>query len=83
MGKLWFMSVKLTTKQMIGLLGGATKVARKMGVSTQAVHKWVHDDIPADKLLMMAAEIEKESCGLVSRKDLFPASWQTIWPELR
>jgi hypothetical protein len=27
--------------------------------------------------------LEQESKGLVSRKDLFPDSYQLIWPELR
>jgi hypothetical protein len=27
--------------------------------------------------------LEQESKGLVSRKDLFPESYQLIWPELR
>jgi DNA-binding transcriptional regulator YdaS (Cro superfamily) len=83
MSKLCFMSVKLTTKQMIGLCGGVTKVAKRFGVSTQAVHRWVHDDIPADKLIMLASDIEKQSHGLVSRKDLFPTTWHWIWPELQ
>jgi hypothetical protein len=32
---------------------------------------------------MLAADIEKQSHGLVSRKDLFPTTWHWIWPELQ
>jgi DNA-binding transcriptional regulator YdaS (Cro superfamily) len=33
--------------------------------------------------MLIAATIEKESAGLVTRKDLFPKSWHIIWPELQ
>jgi DNA-binding transcriptional regulator YdaS (Cro superfamily) len=33
--------------------------------------------------MLIAATIEKESHGLVTRKDLFPDTWQLIWPELQ
>jgi hypothetical protein len=32
--------------------------------------------------LFLAARIEKESHGLVNRKDLFPKNFWLIWPEL-
>ena len=75
--------MKLTHQQMIGLLGGVKAVSRKTGVSVQAVNKWkLQDSIPVDKLMMLAALIEKESHGLVTRQDLFPINWYLIWPEL-
>jgi DNA-binding transcriptional regulator YdaS (Cro superfamily) len=77
------MKVKMVDAQMIDLLGGALKVSKQMDVSVQAVHKWKREGIPAGKLVMMAAQIEKESHGLVTRKDLFPQSYQVIWPELQ
>jgi DNA-binding transcriptional regulator YdaS (Cro superfamily) len=77
------MNLNLTQQQMIGLLGGVKAVSRKTGVSVQAVNKWkLQDTIPADKLMMLAALIEKESHGLVTRQDMFPKSWMWIWPEL-
>jgi len=76
------MKLKLSDAQMIDLLGGVTKVSRLTGVSIQAVCKWRHEGIPAGKLMMMAALIEKESAGLVKRKDLFPENYAWIWPEL-
>ncbi len=77
------MKIKMVDAQIIDLLGGAIKVSKQMDVSVQAVHKWKREGIPAGKLVMMAAQIEKESHGLVTRKDLFPQSYQVIWPELQ
>lgn len=31
----------------------------------------------------LAVSIERESAGAVSRIDLFPVDWSSIWPELR
>ena len=77
------MNLNLTQQQMIGLLGGVKAVSRKTGVSVQAVNKWkLQDAIPVDKLMMLAALIEKESNGLVTRQDMFPKSWLWVWPEL-
>jgi DNA-binding transcriptional regulator YdaS (Cro superfamily) len=77
------MNLNLTHQQMIGLLGGVKAVSRKTGVSVQAVNKWkLQDAIPVDKLMMLAALIEKESHGLVTRQDMFPKSWMWVWPEL-
>ena len=68
---------------MIELLGGVKKVSKKFNISVQAVYKWQREDeIPADKLMMLAAMVEKESHGLVTRKDMFPNHWSWIWPEL-
>lgn len=77
------MNLNLTHQQMIGLLGGVKAVSKKTGVSVQAVNKWkLQDAIPVDKLMMLAALIEKESHGLVTRQDMFPKSWMWVWPEL-
>ena len=77
------MNLNLTSQQMIGLLGGVKAVSRKTNVSVQAVNKWkLENNIPVDKLMMLAALIEKESHGLVTRQDMFPKSWMWVWPEL-
>ena len=76
------MKLKLNTKQMIELLGGVKKVAMKLDTSVQAVYQWDDDSIPVGKLVMLAAMIEKESHGLVTRQEMFPTSWHWIWPEL-
>jgi hypothetical protein len=43
---------------------------------------WQNGVIPYDKLVILAATLEKESAGLWSRKQLFPLSYKMIWPEL-
>jgi DNA-binding transcriptional regulator YdaS (Cro superfamily) len=67
---------------MIKLLGGPTKVSKLVGTSVAAVSMWQNGEIPHDKLLILAATLEKESCGLVSRQTLFPKTYKMIWPEL-
>ena len=76
------MNLNLTHQQMIGLLGGVKAVSKRTGVSVQAVNKWkLQDAIPVDKLMMLAALIEKESHGLVTRQDMFPKSFMWVWPD--
>jgi DNA-binding transcriptional regulator YdaS (Cro superfamily) len=73
----------MTDAQMIDLLGKPAKVAKLCGVTVQAVCQWRNNNaIPAAPLMLIAATIERESHGLVSRKDLFPNTWALIWPEL-
>jgi DNA-binding transcriptional regulator YdaS (Cro superfamily) len=74
----------MTDAQMIDLLGRPAKVAKLCGVTVQAVCQWRNNNaIPAAPLMLIAATIERESHGLVSRQDLFPDTWQIIWPELQ
>jgi DNA-binding transcriptional regulator YdaS (Cro superfamily) len=48
------------------------------------VCQWRNNNaIPAAPLMLIAATIERESHGLVSRQDLFPDTWALIWPELQ
>ena len=68
---------------IIKLLGGCTKVANMVGVSVAAVSMWQNSEVPQDKLMFLAAELEKQSHGLVTRKQLFPKTWHLIWPELQ
>ena len=72
----------MNTITMIKLLGGCTRVAKLVGVSVPAVSMWQNSNIPYDKLVILAATLEKESHGLVSRKSLFPLTYKLIWPEL-
>jgi DNA-binding transcriptional regulator YdaS (Cro superfamily) len=67
---------------IIKLLGGCTRVSKMVGVSVPAVSMWQNGEIPHDKLVMLAATLEKESHGLVTRKSLFPTTYRLIWPEL-
>jgi DNA-binding transcriptional regulator YdaS (Cro superfamily) len=74
--------LKITESTMIDLLGGTNKVARLCQVASTAVTQWRKNGIPRGKLLLLAARIEKESHGLVTRQDMFPGTWHLIWPEL-
>ena len=67
---------------IIRLLGGPTKVAKLLNISVPAVSMWQNGQIPYDKLVILAATLEQQSHGLVSRKTLFPKNYTLIWPEL-
>jgi hypothetical protein len=73
---------KITSTAMIRLLGGCTRVSKIVNVSVPAVSMWQNGDIPYDKLVILAATLEKESHGLVTRRNLFPNNYKLIWPEL-
>jgi len=74
----------MTDAQIIDLLGKPAKVAKLCGVTVQAVCQWRNNNaIPHGHLTTMAATIERESYGLVTRKTLFPNNWWIIWPELK
>jgi hypothetical protein len=67
---------------IIKLLGGPTRISKLVRVSVPAVSMWQNGDIPMDKLVILAATLEKESHGLITRKSLFPTNYRLIWPEL-
>jgi len=77
------MKLKLSDSAIIDLLGGSTKVAKLAGVTPNAVSMWRKNNIPHEKFVILAATLERESHGLVTRKDIFPQSWHIIWPELQ
>jgi DNA-binding transcriptional regulator YdaS (Cro superfamily) len=76
------MKLKLTDSSIIDLLGGTTKVSKMVGVTPNAVSMWRKNNIPHAQFVFLAATLEKESHGLITRKDIFPKSWHIIWPEL-
>jgi DNA-binding transcriptional regulator YdaS (Cro superfamily) len=76
------MKLKLTEHALLQLLGGTAKVAKMCEVEPAAVSQWKKNGIPREQLLFLAARIEKESHGLVTRQDLFPNNWYLVWPEL-
>ena len=73
---------KLTDSQMIDLLGGTSTVARKFKIAPSAVAQWRTNGIPIGKVMMLAAELEKASHGLLNRQDMFPKVALLVWPEL-
>jgi len=75
-------NLKLSDSAIIDLLGGTNKVAKMCKVASNAVTQWRKNGIPAERFMFLAARIEQESHGLVSRKDLFPKNYFLIWPEL-
>jgi DNA-binding transcriptional regulator YdaS (Cro superfamily) len=77
------MKLKLSDSAIIDLLGGSTKVAKLTGVTPNAVSMWRKNNIPYAQFVFLAATLEKDSHGLITRKDLFPNSWHLIWPELQ
>jgi DNA-binding transcriptional regulator YdaS (Cro superfamily) len=76
------MKLKLTEHALLQLLGGTNRVAKMCEVEPAAVSQWKKNGIPREQLLFLGARIEKESHGLVTRKDLFPNNFWLIWPEL-
>lgn len=76
------MKLKLSDSAIIDLLGGTTKVAKLIGVSPNAVSMWRKNNIPYAQFIFLAATLERESHGLITRKDIFPNSYHIIWPEI-
>jgi len=72
----------MNDSQIIDLLGGPTVIAKQLNISPPAVCVWRKNGIPLDKRVYLAAEIEKQTSGKMSRKGMFPANWRYIWPEI-
>jgi DNA-binding transcriptional regulator YdaS (Cro superfamily) len=73
----------MENNEIINLLGGTSKVSKLCSVSPAAVCQWRKNGIPKDRLIFVAALIERLSEGKYTRKQMFPDSWQDIWIELR
>ena len=80
--KIAQMKLKLTDSAIIDLLGGPTKVGKLCGVTPNAVSQWRKNNIPYAQFVFLAATLEKESHGLITRQDIFPTNFWLIWPEL-
>lgn len=59
---------------------GQAKLARLIGVSPANVNQWVAGIRPVP--IERCVAIERATCGAVTRKDLRPDDWESIWPEL-
>lgn len=64
----------------IEIAGGPAQVARSLGVSTQAVCFW--RDGAREMRSDQGAPLEALTGAKVTRKHMWPRSWQRIWPEL-
>ena len=73
----------MDTNEIIQTLGGTTKVAKLCGVTLAAVSQWRNNGIPQDKLIFLAASLERATEGKMNRKNMFPSKWQDIWTELK
>jgi DNA-binding transcriptional regulator YdaS (Cro superfamily) len=59
-------------------VGGAAKLAGLIGVSAQAIGHWKERGVPIERCVA----IEQATGGVVTRRELRPNDWQSIWPEL-
>lgn len=72
----------MNDSQIIDMLGGPTAIAKRLNISPPAVCVWRKNGIPDDKRVYLAAMIEEQSGGLMTRKAMFPAMYAWIWPEI-
>jgi len=58
----------------------SNKFSKRIGVPLPSISHWRHKKrpVPIEKALL----IESATGGLVTRKELRPNDWSTIWPEL-
>lgn len=70
------------SSEIIDLLGGTAKTARRTQVKMPSVTKWRKNGIPKDKLIILAPDIEALSGGKYTRANLLPECCHLIWPEL-
>jgi len=63
------------------IMGGASALARRLGLPPQVIHSWATGARPIP--IIRCVEIEELTGGEVTRKQLRPDDWWQIWPELR
>lgn len=57
---------------------GLSEVARRVGESPQCVNNWIERGaVPIGKV----ATVEQALDGRVTKRDLRPKDWKSIWPE--
>jgi DNA-binding transcriptional regulator YdaS (Cro superfamily) len=71
----------MNTTEIIDCLGGTFAVAKFCRVSPPAVSQWKRNGMPGDKLVLLAAELERASDGKWTKKEI--PNWSQIWPDLR
>ncbi|WP_079218906.1 transcriptional regulator [Herbaspirillum robiniae] len=60
--------------------GRATKLAAGLGISTSYLSQMAGGEAPISA--ERAVQIEQMTGREVTRKDMFPESWERTWPEL-
>lgn len=60
--------------------GRAAALAKAIGAHAPDISRWAEGTrpIPTD----YGAPIETATGGLVTRREMFPDKWRTVWPEL-
>lgn len=72
-------SVSRAVTQAAAILGSQKALANIIGVSPQTVWAWINrNSVPA----LHCVPIERAVGGAVTRRDLRPADFHLIWPEL-
>jgi DNA-binding transcriptional regulator YdaS (Cro superfamily) len=60
--------------------GRQAELARALKISPVLIHQWANErPVPIGR----CAAIEQATNGQVTRKDLRPNDWASIWPELK
>lgn len=62
------------------IAGSEKALADWLGVTKAAVWQWKQEGRRTP--IEHCPEIERRTCGAVTRRDLRPNDWQQIWPEL-
>jgi DNA-binding transcriptional regulator YdaS (Cro superfamily) len=60
--------------------GRARRLARAVGAHESDVSDWANRKRPIP--LHFGVPIERATDGAVTRREMFPDRWQTVWPEL-
>lgn len=60
--------------------GRAAALAKAIGAHPPDLSRWADGTRPIP--VHFGPAIERESGGLVTRPEMFPDTWQRIWPEL-
>lgn len=59
----------MSLKKACDVLGGQSKLARKLGITPAAVHRWLKRGVPP---VMRVLQIEEATEGVVHRTELRP-----------
>lgn len=71
----------LPVRTACDIVGGINAMARALDVAPSAVHGWATGKQKVPHL--RCVQIEELTGGAVGRKQLRPADWYEMWPELR
>ena len=72
--------MELKTYLAEGERGRAAKLAAALGISPSYLSQMANGDSAISPQRIV--HIEQETGGAVTRKDHFPDTWKSIWPEL-